>query len=72
MSPAQTVASGRDVSLFEQLLADGIPATLLIDLIDPEGMRIALASELAEHDVAQAPAPPVSTPARPVRSVRSA
>ena len=43
-----------------RLLQDGIPPTLLIDLLDPEGMRIALASELTAADVARAPAPALS------------
>jgi hypothetical protein len=45
------------MTLAEQLLRDGIPPSLLIDLLDPEGMRAALASELLEHDVRRAPAP---------------
>jgi len=44
-------------SLAMRLLTDGIPPSLLIDLLDPEGMKIALAAELASSDVAQAPAP---------------
>ena len=44
-------------SLALRLLEDGIPPTLLIDLLDPEGMRLALASELTESDVRRAPAP---------------
>lgn len=39
------------------LLADGIPPSLLIDLLDPEGMRRALAAELVPGDVALAPSP---------------
>ena len=46
-------------TLASRLLTDGIPLTLLIDLLDPEGMRIALAAELLAQDVARAPAPPV-------------
>jgi hypothetical protein len=46
-------------SLASRLLADGIPPSLLMDLLDPEGMKIALASELLESDVALAPAPGV-------------
>jgi hypothetical protein len=41
----------------EQLLRDGIPPSLLIDLLDLEGMVIALAAEVLESDVANAPAP---------------
>ena len=52
-------------SLASRLLAGGVPLTLLIDLLDPEGMRIALAAELLVQDVALAPAPPVQ--AREVR-----
>lgn len=39
-----------------QLLGAGIPPSLLIDLLDPEGMRVALAAELAASDVARAAA----------------
>ena len=46
-------------TLASTLLMDGIPLTLLIDLLDPEGMRIALAAELLAQDVYLAPAPPV-------------
>lgn len=44
-------------SLAAQLLAGGVPLTLLIDLLDPDGMRAALAAELLARDVALAPAP---------------
>lgn len=54
-------------SLASRLLADGIPPSLLMDLLDPEGMKIALASELLTNDVALAPAP-----ARELRDVRTA
>jgi hypothetical protein len=47
-----------------QLLQGGIPPTLLIDLLDPEGMRLALASELAAGDVLRAPAPAPAARAR--------
>ena len=50
-----------------RLLEDGIPPTLLIDLLDPEGMKAALAGELTSTDVRLAPAPP-----RAARRVRSA
>lgn len=43
-------------SLASRLLADGIPPTLLMDLLDPTGMKIALAAELLASDVALAPA----------------
>lgn len=33
------------------LLDAGIPPTLLMDLLDPDGLRAALATELAELDV---------------------
>jgi hypothetical protein len=62
-----TVISLSDPSLALRLLTDGIPPSLLIDLLDPAGMKAALASELAGSDVAQAPAP-----AQPVRAVRTA
>jgi hypothetical protein len=55
------------VTLASRLLADGIPPTLLMDLLDPEGMKIALAAELLAGDVALAPAPPVA-----LRQVRTA
>lgn len=55
----------------ERLLRDGIPPSLLIDLLDPDGMRVALAAEVLESetasDVRQAPAP-----ARHERLVRPA
>ena len=44
-------------SLTWSLLSDGIPPSLLIDLLDPEAMRVALAAELTESDVASALAP---------------
>ena len=44
-------------TLAAHLLSEGIPLTLLMDLVDPEGMRQALAAELLENDVALAPAP---------------
>ena len=55
------------MNLAEQLLRDGIPPSLLIDLLDPEGMRAALAAELLASDVQAAPAPPDS-----MRGLRSA
>ena len=54
-------------TLAERLLRDGVPPSLLIDLLDPEGMRLALAAELLESDVRAAPAPPTSE-----RGVRTA
>ncbi|MCW2544996.1 MAG: hypothetical protein JWM40_2548 [Frankiales bacterium] len=56
-------------SLASRLLADGIPPSLLIDLLDPEGMKLALASELLASDIDLAPAPPVE---RRLRSVQTA
>ena len=50
------------------LLAAGVPLTLLCDLVDPNGLRTALASELLAGDVALSPAP--ARPAR--RSLRTA
>lgn len=44
-------------TLAQRLIADGIPPTLLIDLLDPEGMRRALASELTVSDVDRALTP---------------
>jgi hypothetical protein len=35
----------------QRLLRSGVPLTLLLDLHDPEGMRVALAAELLESDV---------------------
>jgi hypothetical protein len=40
-----------------QLLSAGIPPSLLLDLLDPVGMRTALAAELAAADVTLSPAP---------------
>lgn len=62
-----TVLPRATLSLAQRLLADGIPPSLLIDLLDPEGMKIALAGELTASDVALAPAP-----ARPQRVARTA
>jgi hypothetical protein len=47
-------------TLAERLLRNGDPPSLLIDLVDPEGMRHALAAELLEADVHAAPAPPTA------------
>jgi hypothetical protein len=55
-------------SLAQRFLRDGVPLTLLLDLADPDGLRAALAHELAASDVAAAPAPPVAAPIRLVRS----
>ncbi len=52
-----TVLPRTGPSLAQQLLADGIPPSLLIDLLDPEGMKIALAAELAALDAERALAP---------------
>jgi hypothetical protein len=41
-----------------QLLSEGVPPSLLIDLLDPAGMRAALAGELAGDDVRRAAAAP--------------
>jgi len=46
-----------DITLAERLLREGVPPSLLIDLVDPDGMRAALAAELLPSDVAAAPAP---------------
>jgi hypothetical protein len=54
-------------SLALRLLTDGIPPSLLIDLLDPEGMKVALAGELTPSDVVEAPAP-----ALPIRVARRA
>ena len=60
------------MTLAERLLRDGIPPSLLIDLLDPEGMRAALASEVLAADVAAAPAPAeLAAPSR-IRRLRSA
>ena len=37
-----------------RLLADGIPPSLLCDLADPETMKLALESEVAEIEAARA------------------
>lgn len=39
--------------LSARLLADGVPPSLLIDLLDPDGMQRALAAELAEVEAAR-------------------
>ncbi|MCU1593698.1 MAG: hypothetical protein JWO12_1090 [Frankiales bacterium] len=44
-------------SLAWKLLQDGIPPSLLIDLLDPTGMKAGLAHELALLDVERALAP---------------
>ena len=54
----------RPPALSWTLLSDGIPPSLLIDLLDPDGMRAALAAEVVAHDVALAPAPVGATVAR--------
>ena len=41
-------------TLAQRLLEGGVPPSLLIDLIDPEGMKAALASEVLVADVALA------------------
>ncbi|MCU1586886.1 MAG: hypothetical protein JWN31_379 [Frankiales bacterium] len=56
-------------SLPWRLLSDGIPPSLLIDLLDPEGMKLALAGELLANDVELAPVPALE---RRLRSVQSA
>jgi len=58
-------------SLAWRLLRDGVPPTLLIDLLDPAGLRVALAAELLPADVAAAPAPPLTSGAA-LPHVRSA
>lgn len=45
-----------------RLLADGIPPSLLCDLLDPDGLRTALASELLGGDVARTPPPVLEVP----------
>ena len=55
-------------SLAQRFLRDGIPLTLLLDLVDEEGHRAALASELLAGDVTAAPAPAETR----IRLVRSA
>lgn len=59
-----TASSCSGPSLALRLLTDGIPPSLLIDLLDPEGMKIALAGELTASDVALAPAPPLQRKTR--------
>jgi len=43
----------RSELLAARLLYAGVPPSLLIDLFDPEGMKKALASELAEAQAAR-------------------
>ena len=52
-------------TLVMRLLGDGIPPSLLCDLLDPVGMRVALASELALADLRRASAHTI-----PVRRAR--
>ena len=67
MTPRSPARQPAPAPLALRLLLDGIPPSLLIDLLDPEGMKVALASELTTSDVAAAPAP-----ALPVRRLRTA
>lgn len=45
-----------------RLLSQGVPPSLLCDLLDPDGLRTALAGELLSADVARTPAPPRAQP----------
>ena len=45
--------SGIGPRLALRLLRDGVPPSLLIDLLDPEGMERALQAEAAEAEVAR-------------------
>jgi len=45
---ASEIEPDRSSTLAEHLLRQGVPPSLLIDLIDPAGMEAALQSELAE------------------------
>ena len=42
-------------TLAQRFLRAGVPLTLLLDLVDPEGLRVALAAELVSGDVAAVP-----------------
>lgn len=55
-------------SLAQRFLRAGVPLTLLLDLHDPDGLRVALAAELAASDVAGAPVPALRTPIRLVQT----
>lgn len=67
MTPRSSASQPSPAPLALRLLLDGVPPSLLIDLLDPEGMRLALASELTTSDVTAAPAP-----APAVRRLRTA
>lgn len=58
--------------LVMQLLAGGVPPSLLCDLVDPDGMVAALESELAELEATRALAELPSRTALEVRSLRTA
>lgn len=58
--------------LVMRLLADGIPPSLLCDLLDPDGMTAALEGEVAEIEAARALAELPSRAALEARSLRSA
>jgi hypothetical protein len=52
------------MTLAERLLRNGVPPSLLIDLVNPEGMRSALAAEVLASDVTAAPAPVATSKVR--------
>ena len=56
-------------SLAPRLLTEGIPPSLLIDLLDPVGMRLALAQELLAGDVASTALPALVAGQQPARSI---
>lgn len=58
--------------LVMQLLADGIPPSLLCDLLDPDGMTAALEGEVAELEAARALSELPSRAAVEARSLRTA
>ncbi len=50
---ASEIGPDRSSTLAEHLLSQGVPPSLLIDLLDPAGMEAALQSELAEVQTRQ-------------------
>lgn len=58
--------------LVMQLLSDGIPPSLLCDLVDPDGMAAALEAEVAEIDAMRALAELPSRAALEARTLRTA
>jgi hypothetical protein len=60
------------MSLVMRLLADGIPPSLLCDLLDPAGMTAALEAEVAEIEATRALAELAALPSRADLEARTA